>query len=183
MLVKGHRLDAMRAVTLAAQTLEALAITESRRIVHRDIKPDNLMMDLGGNFWLLDFGLARHMDLESLTATGGMGVGTLGYAPPEQYRNRKKEIDVRADIFGLGITMYEMIHGTNPFREGAATVHEVFQRIENMPLPKSGISGDSEGRLASLILYMCQRRREHRPRSAAAALTIAKALMQTGVNP
>lgn len=177
LLGKGLRLDLAQATGLITQVLEALIIAEQRRIVHRDIKPDNIMMDENGDFWLLDFGLARHMDLESLTASGTMGVGTLGYAPPEQYNNKKREIDIRADIFGLGITAYEMIHGINPFREGATSVHEVFRRIENIPLPKVFITGDHNGELATLLNYMCQRRREHRPRTAASALAIAGNLM------
>jgi len=57
-------------------------------------------------FWLLDFGIARHLDLSSLTATSlPYGKMTLGYAPPEQCRNFKREIDSRADLFALGVTM------------------------------------------------------------------------------
>lgn len=91
---------------LGRHVLEALAAAESARIVHRDVKPENLMRDTNGDFWLIDFGLARHLSLDSLTLTAALGGhGTLGYAPPEQYRNRKREIDSRADLFALGVTM------------------------------------------------------------------------------
>ena len=80
---------------LAGQLLEALEAAESKRIVHRDIKPENVMVDQSGGYWLLDFGLSRHLDLESLTATKHLyGVGTFGYSAPEQMKNRKRTIEI-----------------------------------------------------------------------------------------
>jgi serine/threonine-protein kinase len=79
---------------LALHIMEALESSERAQIVHRDVKPDNIMRDASGGFWLLDFGIARHLDLLSLTATAlPFGKMTLGYAPPEQCRNFKANID------------------------------------------------------------------------------------------
>ena len=114
--------DPAAAMHLALHILEALAAAEQNHIVHRDVKPENIIVDGVGNYWLLDFGLARHLDKESLTATGApFGVGTLGYSPSEQFRNRKDDIDGRADLFALGVTLYECVQGVNPFRQGPAT--------------------------------------------------------------
>jgi len=93
---------------LGLQVMEALERAERSQIVHRDVKPENIMQDSAGGFWLLDFGIARHLDLSSLTASGlPYRKMTLGYAPPEQCRNFKREIDSRADLFALGVTMHE----------------------------------------------------------------------------
>lgn len=85
-------------VRLGLHVLEALADAERARIVHRDVKPDNIIRGTDGQFWLLDFGIARFLDLTSLTATAFGGPATIGYAPPEQYRNHKREIDARRPL-------------------------------------------------------------------------------------
>jgi serine/threonine protein kinase len=85
--LRSGALDFSNVVRLGVQLLSTLAQAEAKRIVHRDIKPENMMVDTSDNFWLLDFGLARHLDLESLTATKmPWGMGPLGYSPPEQLR-------------------------------------------------------------------------------------------------
>lgn len=155
---------------LGRHVLEALNGAAAARIVHRDVKPENLMRDTNGDFWLIDFGLARHLSLDSLTLTAALGGhGTLGYAPPEQYRNRKREIDSRADLFALGVTMWECASGQHPFRHAARDPGEVFRRIENQPLPALSIAGDN-GQMSAFIVTMMQRRVDHRPASPAEAL-------------
>lgn len=108
-------------IRLSLQMLEALVKAEEAQIVHRDVKPDNIMFDIQGDFWLLDFGLARHLTLDSMTATTlPFGKVTWGYSPSEQCRNVKPNIDARSDLFALGVTLYEAATGSNPFRQGAA---------------------------------------------------------------
>lgn len=156
---------------LGLHLLEALAAAEAVRIVHRDVKPDNVMVSGNGDGWLLDFGLARHLDLESLTATGNrFGVGTPGYAPIEQFRNRKIEIDGRADLFALGVTLYECVEGTNPLRDGARDVGEIFRRTESQRLPSLTHPVDAAGEFKRLVATMAQRRRNHRPTTVEEAL-------------
>jgi eukaryotic-like serine/threonine-protein kinase len=159
-------------VQMSLHVLEALADAERARIVHRDVKPDNVMRGADGRFWLLDFGIARHLDLTSLTATvAPLGVGTLGYAPPEQFRNKKREIDVRADLFALGVTMVECLTGKNPFRDGARDLAEVIRRLEGAPLVVPAIVGDHGGKLGDLIRALTQRRVDCRPPTGAEALS------------
>jgi eukaryotic-like serine/threonine-protein kinase len=151
--------------------LEALAAAEAVRIVHRDVKPDNIISDPGGSFWLLDFGVARHPDLRSLTPTGlPFGKGTLGYCPPEQFRNIKPAIDGRADLFGLGVTLYECASGSNPFRAGARNDLEVLKRVERMALLPLRLSFGAGNEFRDLVDSMTQKRRDQRPASAAEAL-------------
>src|SRR5688572_8842283 len=99
------------------------------------------MKSVKGDYWLLDFGIARHLDLSSLTPTLASGVGTLGYAPPEQYRNWKSDIDSRADLFAVGVTGFEAATGVHPFRDGAKSGAEVIDRIENRLHPVPSIQG------------------------------------------
>lgn len=156
---------------LGLHVLEALSRAEEVRIVHRDVKPDNLMVDDAGDFWLLDFGLARHLQLDSLTATNlPFGKVTWGYSPPEQCRNSKPNIDSRADLFALGVTLYECAFGTNPFRHGAANALEMLRRVENDPLPPLRIPGPKATQFRDLVSAMTQKRRDHRPATVRDAL-------------
>lgn len=156
---------------LAAQALEALGDAEKVQIVHRDVKPENIIKENNGDFWLLDFGIARHLDLTSLTGSHSpFGVGTAGYAPPEQFRNRKRDIDARADLFALGVTLYECATGANPFRSGARDDLEVLRNVERMALPPLHLPFDTTGEFGSFVSAITQKRPDHRPASVADAL-------------
>ena len=129
-------LDPHSVLRLGLHILEALEKTEDAKIVHRDVKPDNIMIDEAGGFWLLDYGIARHLELTSLTATGlPFGKMTLGYAPPEQCRNVKTEIDSRADLFALGVTLHECATGKNGFFDPPPRDNlEILRRVERFVL-------------------------------------------------
>lgn len=178
-------LPAPAVMIVAAHVLEAIAAAENIRIVHRDIKPENIMLhDAPYSAWLLDFGIARHLDLESITLTAkAFGIGTAGYAPPEQFRNRKSEIDSRADLFSLGVTLYECIEGTNPLRDGARDVLEIFDRTENRPLPPITRTIDSTGQLRQFIVAMTRPRRDHRIPTAADALRWLEEIRKASGHP
>lgn len=176
-----QRLDVDEAIRLSTDILGALAEAESHKIVHRDVKPDNIMVDPAGSYWLLDFGIARHLSLNSLTGTEQLfGLGTVGYAPPEQYRNMKAEIDARADLFALGVTLFEAVKGENPFRTGARDVPEVFRRIEKGTQPKLSLVGRHAREFPTFVQTLMQRRRDHRPSSAAEALKWVRDIAKGG---
>ena len=159
--------DVPTLLRLALHVSETLAAAEDVQIVHRDVKPENIILDGDGNFWLIDFGLARHLGLESLTATANaFGNVTWGYAPLEQCRNIKQAIDARADLFALGVTLYECGTGNNPFRAGARDVLEVLRRIETLNFPRLNLSFLSAASFSDLVAALTQRQRIHRPRSA-----------------
>ena len=175
--IQAQVLDRPQLHRLAEHMLEALAAGERVRIVHRDVKPENVILDDRGDFWLLDYGIARHLDLSSATPTAALaGPGTLGYAPPEQYRNWKREVDCRADLFALGVTLYESATGRNPFREGARDQGEVVRRIESLTVPRLVVAGDAAGAFSEFVGTLMQRRPDHRPSSAADSLDWLRSL-------
>lgn len=148
---------------LALHVSETLVAAEAVNIVHRDVKPLNIIVHQLGDFWLIDFGLARHLDLESLTATAAPGGwGTPGYAPAEQCQNDKPHIDARADLFALGVTLYEAATGVNPHINGARDNFEKIRRASTQHLPRlgGGIPNDFADIVATLaqpnLIHRCQ---------------------------
>lgn len=169
-ILRGGPLQTTQVLRLGLHVLEALVKAEQVRIVHRDVKPDNIML-AGNEYWLLDFGIARHLTLQSLTATGQIwGKFTLGYSPPEQCRNLKPDIDGRSDLFALGVTLYECATGRQPFWDPPANQLEVLKRVENTLLPPLNLSFASGAEFRDLVDALTQKRRDLRPRSAAEAL-------------
>jgi len=99
---------------IATQVATALAYAHSRGIVHRDVKPSNLIITKGGQVKLLDFGLAQSPESDSLT-TCGSDEGSLAYMPPERLRGEDKQADARSDVYSMGVTLYEMLARELPF--------------------------------------------------------------------
>lgn len=160
---------------LGLHVLEALVDAENAHIVHRDVKPENIICDPNGDFWLIDFGIARHLTLSSLTATANIwGKATVGYAPTEQVRNLKPDIDARSDLFALGVTLYEVITGRHPFAFPPANQIEVIRRMEqerNQRITPLTLAFPGGAELWDLIAAMTQNRRDLRPRTAQEAFT------------
>jgi eukaryotic-like serine/threonine-protein kinase len=157
---------AVDVLSLGLHVLETLAASEAVNIVHRDVKPDNLMRDANGDCWLLDFGLARHLSLTSLTVSAiPFGKMTVGYAPPEQSRNIKGDIDSRADLFATGVTLHECATGIHPFRHGSRDDLETLRKVDSLPLPALSLPVTRSQDLADLVSAMTQKRRDHRPAS------------------
>lgn len=114
---KKEKMDCRRAATLVRQLAEALAYAHGLGIVHRDIKPHNVMLDERGDALLMDFGLAAREEDEKLTREGTI-MGTAAYLAPEQYRG---EPTAASDQYSLGVSMYELLTGETPF-SGASDV-------------------------------------------------------------
>ena len=160
--------------------LEILNIAEDNSIVHRDIKPENIIIDRNNNFWLIDFGISRHLDLESITSTNSpFGPCTVGYSASEQLRNRKKEVDIRADLFAVGVVSAEMIVGYNPYIHDFNDIIQIIKNIENQPLPLLRINGDAQFLMAKFIKTLGNNRISRRPRSAKEAIQLFNIVKNT----
>ena len=123
-----------RAIDLAIQVCDGLDQAHKAGIVHRDIKPDNLLVDSDGRLKILDFGVAKHEGLGSLTQTDST-VGTAFYMSPEQTRG--DVVDQRTDIFSLGAILYEMVAGQRPFKgDHVAAVQYSIANEEPQPLAR-----------------------------------------------
>jgi len=139
--IKRERLELSEALAIAIQVAEALQEAHQHGIIHRDIKPQNLMLTARGQVKVLDFGLAKvvherveapeEADTSSLMSTPGAIVGTVLYMSPEQARGER--LDVRSDIFSFGTTLYEMLSGRRPFE--AKSTAEIISAILTREAP------------------------------------------------
>ena len=132
-LIDSRGLDLASAVDVAAQVADGLAFAHSRGVVHRDVKPGNVMVIEGNRAKIMDFGIARVRSSDVKTRTGMM-VGSPKYMAPEQILGRA--VDHRADIFSLGLVLHEMLTGSPPF--DLPDVHAIMYQICNgRPQPPS----------------------------------------------
>lgn len=166
-LQSSERLPASEAIEIALQICHALTAAHETGIVHRDIKPENVMLRREGAVKVLDFGLAKihenpggvfpDSESSSLTASG-MVVGTISYMSPEQARGEK--VDIRSDLFSLGVVLYEMLTGQTPFA-GLTVSDRIASLLRSDPLPLTGLPpGVNEGINRILRLALAKDRAE-----------------------
>jgi formylglycine-generating enzyme required for sulfatase activity len=160
-------------VGLLLQITDALAYAHAHGLVHRDVKPGNVLVQSDGHALLTDFGVAHDAALPSLTQTGGF-VGTLDYASPEQVRG--EPVDARTDVWALGVIAHELLTGEHPFQ--APTRQALLHRIlHHEPASLRGRPGIGED-LAAVVAQALAKSRDHRYRSAAALLADLHALQR-----
>lgn len=122
------------AVEIMSQVCQALDAAHSEGVIHRDLKPQNIMVDRQGKVTVMDFGIARSMEMSGLTQTGAL-VGTPEYMSPEQAKGQKA--DARSDLFALGIIFYELLTGNTPYRADTALA-SMLKRTQERARPPIG---------------------------------------------
>jgi serine/threonine-protein kinase len=156
------RLSPREAASIAAQACSALEAIHGVGVVHRDIKPDNILLAKGGLVKLTDFGLAKAADTR-ITGTGVI-MGTPSYMSPEQTRH--SDVDARSDIYSLGLVLHEMLTGNTVF--GGPDVIERQQR--EMPEPPSTVVPGIPQMLDDIVMKCIAKEPERRFQTAAALL-------------
>ena len=137
-IVERGRLTVGESLEITAQVLEALVAAHGAGIVHRDIKPENILLDRQDTVKVADFGLARAIGANN-SSTGAALLGTVAYISPEVVT--RGEADERSDLYSLGVVLFEMLTGRQPFR-GEQPVHIAFQHVhEDIPAPSTLVSG------------------------------------------
>lgn len=177
----GRKFKINDIVKFLETSLEIAVISEKNMLVHRDIKPENIILDDNDNFWLLDYGIARHLDLESITNSNDhFGPHTVGYASSEQFRNLKKMVDIRADLFSIGVVCHEMLKGENFYTTDVDNdIFQVIKKLENSSLPPLRIEGDAQFLLSTFIRILGDHRRNRRPNTALEAQSIFNSFRTT----
>ena len=161
-LKKEHYVDMLDAISIVRQVASALEAAQNHNMVHRDIKPDNIMFDDKGVVRLADLGIAKATDDKDTGLTLEASVfGTPAYMSPEQAKDSSK-VDTRADIYSLGIVFYEMLTGRRPF--GGSTTMEILSHvIDETPAPDvRTFSKDFPEDVAKLVSDMLEKDREKR---------------------
>lgn len=175
-LKKGKIFNLKEAYNLLNVLLTIELVLEKAGILHRDINPNNIMMTNESNFYLIDFGLAKILGGDGLTKTDAMnGPFTAGYAPHEQITNRKFDQDVRTDLFQIGVTIYEMCTGVNPFQVKGDIYATLHQTMTLIPKPLY-FEEDKLGNFSKFIEILMAKNMSQRPDNSIQAINYLNAI-------
>jgi tetratricopeptide (TPR) repeat protein len=131
LLLKNGKFPPQEAARMMLQICRALEAAHGEGVIHRDLKPHNIMLDAGGRVYVMDFGIARSAYLPGMTQTGAL-VGTPEYMSPEQARGEK--LTERSDLFSLGVIFYELLTGQSPY-PADAPLATLWKRLQEKPKP------------------------------------------------
>jgi serine/threonine-protein kinase len=157
-------MPAKRALEVIADACQALNFSHQHGIIHRDVKPANIMISKAGAVKVMDFGIARALaDANSVTQTAAV-IGTAQYLSPEQARGEK--VDARSDVYSLGCVLYEILTGEPPF-VGDSPVAVAYQHVREDPVPPSQRHDDISPELDAVVLKSLAKNPDNRYQTAA----------------
>jgi tetratricopeptide (TPR) repeat protein len=171
MIRMTKQLSVGTAIDIAKQVCEGLGEAHRLGVVHRDLKPQNIMIDKQGNARIMDFGIARSLESDGTTRPGVM-IGTPEYMSPEQTEFR--EVDQRSDIYSLGIILFEMLTGRPPF-EGETPISVAMKHKSQKPPHPAKFNAQIPEHLSQIILICLEKDREKRYQSVDELLAELKA--------
>ena len=164
----GTAVPINEAIEIVSGVLSALEYSHANHLVHRDIKPGNIMLTSDGKVKVMDFGIARALtDSQATMTQTNAVVGTAQYLSPEQARG--ETVDARSDLYSTGVVLFELLTGRPPFK-GDSAVAVAYQHVEQIPPTPSSILSDIPDSLDRVVLKSLAKNREDRYSSATAML-------------
>ena len=158
------RLGVSSTLALATQLAQSLAVAHAHGVIHRDIKPQNLLLDAEGVLKVMDFGVARLAERSTSLTEAGLVIGTPAYMSPEQLMAEK--VDARSDLYAAGVVMYECLTGEPPF-QAASVMSLIAKLLMQEPRPPVALNPDIPPALSALVLQLLAKRPEQRVQTAA----------------
>ena len=156
---ENGRLPAPKLARLCDEVCAGLAHAHERGVIHRDIKPHNILLDENGHAKVTDFGIARALDTTQATRTGSF-LGTALYSSPEQLQGHK--VTPKSDVYSLGTTLYQAAAGEPPF-SGATPIEIASQHVSKLPVPPRQLGADVSDGMQALILDCLAKNPDDRP--------------------
>ena len=152
------------------------------QVIHRDIKPDNLLIDADLHVKIADLGIARRMDVDTRLTITGLVMGSLRYMSPEQARG-KRNLDTRSDLYAIGATFYHLLCGVPPF-DGPSPTEILMKQLKEAPVPIRQYRDDLPSSLTRCVYWLLNKLPKHRPRDPAELLTdLIEVAQGLGVDP
>ena len=148
LLLEKGKVSSDEAARIMLQICRALEAAHGERVIHRDLKPQNIMLDRNGRIYVMDFGIARSAHLPGMTDTGAL-IGTPEYMSPEQARG--EELDERSDIFSLGVIFYELLTGKSPYSSDTPLA-TLWKRMQEPATPASEIEPSVPPPLNAMVM-------------------------------
>ncbi len=167
LILTSGRLSVETAISITKQICEALIVAHQKGVIHRDLKPQNILVDSSGKVYVTDFGVAKSVEVMEDSAPGII-IGTIQYISPEQAKGEKA--DTLSDLYSLGIIMYEMLTGEKPFKAETYTGY-IQKHIHEKPKPPSKINPNIPAYLEKIILKCLEKDKNNRYQEAQEIIT------------
>jgi hypothetical protein len=156
-----------QAAALMAEVARAIEHAHSRGVIHRDLKPGNILLDLDGRPHITDFGLAKKLESGSELTASGQVMGTPSYMSPEQARGDRAEVGTAADVYAMGATLYALLTGRPPF-QSATAMETLLQVVGEKPVPPRRLNAAIPRDLETICLKCLEKAPQKRYASARA---------------
>ncbi len=183
----AKHLDDHARINLMLQVIDAVEAAHQQAVIHRDIKPGNVLVDQHGNVKVLDFGIARvagEADSATWQTTAGVLLGTPGYMSPEQAGGKLDQIDVRTDVWALGVLLFELLTGHQPIDAKHTSITELLRKLETEePRRLTQLRPDLRGDLDTILATALERDKSRRyPSAASLGLDLRRFLAQQPIS-